>query len=94
MCALELGSASCNLFCLYPSSPTLLALYEVAMSASNLAALVCAWRWVATLDGIDASVSRRRLCQAFGALLSLLLVAARQWETIKAHQHHSGALAP
>mmetsp|Transcript_43232 Transcript_43232/g.140210 ORF Transcript_43232/g.140210 Transcript_43232/m.140210 type:complete len:243 (-) Transcript_43232:127-855(-) len=94
VCALELGSASCNLFCLYPSSTMLFALYEVAMSASNLAALVCTWRWVAALDGINASVSRRRLCQAFGALLSLLLVAARQWEAIKAHRHHNGALAP
>ncbi|KAL1504068.1 hypothetical protein AB1Y20_010478 [Prymnesium parvum] len=79
VCALELGSASCNLFCMYPSSAAVGVAYLAIVSATHLATLACAVRWVEAV--------RSRASQAFALVVTVGLVVIRQKEALAATSH-------
>ena len=70
--AFELGSATCNIVCLWGAASPV---YAVGMSLSNTAALVCSTGWA-------KAIGPRPRSKAFGLMLSALLAMMRQREVL------------
>lgn len=74
--ALEMGSAVCNLFCLWPASLIALWLYLAGMTISNIVACACMTRWVRAVRSVPAKF--------IGITITLTLAIVRQREAFKA----------
>ena len=77
--ALEVGSVTCNLYCLYPSSTIITTIYLITISGTHTVALGCMVGWVRRVKPWGG--------KAFGLVLSLGLILLRQKEAIKAWNH-------
>lgn len=72
VCALELGSASCNLFCMYSSSRVWAASYFICVSVCHVFTLMSMRNWVALMPS--------RISKAIGLSITVGLVLLRQRE--------------
>ena len=78
---LEMGSACCNVLCIWPHAPLSLGLYMVGMTLSNVGATVCAACWAWSVRPIPA--------KAFALVITVALAIVRQREAFKAWSAHS-----
>jgi len=78
--ALELGSACCNLLCIWPRSRLALEVYMVGMTLSNAAALVLMAYWVRAV--------RPNSVRAIGIGITVALAFVREREACKAMAVH------
>ena len=79
---LELGSATCNLYCLYPSSTAAMMGYLATVSATHVVALASLAGWYRTIQS--------RGGRLFAVTLTVALVMLRQREAHKALHHFLG----
>ena len=77
VCALEIGSASCNIFCMYSSSRVAAAAYATIISVTHLVAL-------RAMAGAWATGVHSRAARFFESALTLVLVYMRQKEAVVA----------
>lgn len=74
--ALEIGSAACNYWFMYPTAASRLA-YDVLMLASNVAASWFCWR------GVTTHGSKHRSANVTMGLITLGIVGNRQWASVQ-----------
>ena len=74
--ALEIGSAACNYWFLYPTAASRIA-YDVLMLASNVAACWFGWR------GLTTHGSKHRGANVLMGLITLGIVVNRQWASVQ-----------